>query len=635
MKLIQGYTVDIEQRVTIAVIFVVFLFLIIVGRLYYLQIMRGDYYQFFSRENSIREVEVPALRGMIFDYNGNILVDNRPSFNLVYIPQYVVDKDSAIASVASLLDIDERAINETLNGLRNLPKYYPRVIKADLSEEDVARIKAHKIPWHDEYSSVDLRGIEVHYRYVRTYPDGKLMSHQLGYLREIDADRLKKMREKYPGRYRRGDFVGIGGIEEVWDYVLRGEDGYDYRIVDAVGRAVDMPEVAEELVNKPAVDGYHMQLTIIKELQEEAVKALEGKSGAVVALDPRNGAIRALYSSPGYDLNLLSTAGAPDYWHSLSVDPTRPLFNRALQGQYPPGSTYKIVTAVAGLAAKKITPETTIYCPGGLRFGGRLYRCWKKHGHGKISVADALTSSCDTFFYQLGLDLGVDALARFAHQFGLGRKTGLKLPREQIGLIPTAAWKERRYNVPWQAGENLSIAIGQGFDLVTPLQNASMISTIASNGTAFRPFIVREIFNAAGEVEYANKGGDVIGTLSISPEDLNVVQKGLLGVTESPHGTAWRLKKLGLSIAGKTGTAQVVSLDKWKDDPEAHQDHAWFVGYAPFDAPELAVAVIVEHGGFGASAAAPVVGAVMERYFSMQKEESPGDVQKIGEVKGE
>jgi penicillin-binding protein 2 len=436
----------------------------------------------------------------------------------------------------------------------------------------------------------------------------------LGYIKEIDASRLKSYDEKSFGSYKMGDFIGIGGVEELWDISLRGRDGFDQRVVNAIGREVIWPDI--ELIHEKPEDGASLKLTVDADLQVAAKEALAGKSGAVVAIDPRNGDVLALYSAPSIDLNRLSSSEGGAYWQKLAVDPEKPVYSRAIQGSYPPGSTYKIVTATSALGEKEITPTDNLFCGGGMNYGGRFYSCWRKGGHGSIDIKMALTASCDTFFYQLGLKLGVDRIAKYANLMGLGKITGIDVPGEKSGLIPTSAWKEETRKVKWQAGENLSIAVGQGYDTVTPLQNAVMISTIANGGKKVTPHVTSSVIDSTGKEIF--RWSEEQFPQVLSEEDVNVIKRGLEGVVDSPFGTGNRLKALGLKIAGKTGTAQVVAKEVWRSGEAEMKDHAWFVGYAPYDNPVIAVAAVVEHGGFGASAAAPVVGKIIETYLKKE-----------------
>ncbi|NOX32338.1 MAG: penicillin-binding protein 2, partial [Deltaproteobacteria bacterium] len=350
-----------------------------------------------------------------------------------------------------------------------------------------------------------------------------------------------------------------------------------------------------------------------------AEKLLEGKDGAVVALDPNNGDVLVMASAPGFDQNDFIGGISSKKWKALISDPGKPMINKAIQAEYPPASTYKIITAFAALEEKYIDVNTTAYCPGFLKYGNRIYRCWNKHGHGELSVIDAIAQSCDVFFYQAGDKVGVDTLAQYAMGSGLGKKTGIILENERKGLIPTSAWKKKRFKESWQGGETLSIAIGQGYNLVTPLQMAVLIAAVGNGGTLYRPRIVKTIKDSHGniikKIEPEIKGG-----LPASKETLAIVRKGLLKVVQGERGTARRIRLKNIEIAGKTGTAQVFSIKKTekkekKDLKYFLKDHAWFICYAPARNPVIAIAVIIEHGEHGSSTAAPIAGALIEQYI--------------------
>ncbi len=616
MRLVQEYTADIEHRFKYATIAVLVLFAVIIARLFYLQVMRGDFYHFFSTENSIKETRIPAVRGMIFDRRGQVLVDNRPMFNITIVPQYVIDPKRMVASLADLIAISPEEIEAVWEKRNTQPKYQPLIVKQDVSMDEMILIKSHKNPWPDPSDPFDLRGVEVEVNYERNYPESNIATHLLGYVKEIDPEKLARMRLEQPGRYRLGDRIGVMGLEETWDKMLRGEDGYEERVVDAVGRQVDYKGIADELTVKPAKAGNSLKLTIDRDLQEIARDMFVERKGGAVAIDPNNGAILALYSSPSYDLNRLAGQNGAEYWAEVSSSPEKYLLNRAIQGGYPPGSTYKIVVAIAALSEGVVKPDENVHCGGGLSYGGRVYHCHSTHG--AISLQRAISQSCDVFFYNMGLRLGVDRLAKYANILGLGRKTGVPVPGEKTGLIPTSEWKEKRFGVPWQLGENLSISVGQGYDVVVPIQNALLAAEVANGGKKLDLHLVDAAYDVSGKETYRWKPPENLGDLPIDKEVLALVKSGMEGATK-PGGTAGRLSWLyTVSMGGKTGTAQVISMDSGvRCVGEKCRDHAWFIGFAPTDKPEIAASVVVEHGGFGAAAAAPIVGAMLQRYYDI------------------
>jgi len=613
MRLVQEYTADIENRFKYALVAVLILFVVVGARLYYLQIIKGSFYHFFSTENSIKAIRVPAVRGMIFDRRGQVLVDNRPSFNIIITPQYVVEPERMMEAVEELLGIPRFEIEEIWAKRKKQPSYQPLVIRKDASRDQVALIRAHKNPWSDPEDPYDLRGVEVEVNYNRNYSEGNIATHVLGYVREIDAETLAKFKKEFPGVYRMGDRIGVRGLEEKWDRVLRGKDGYEEHVVDAVGRQVDYEGIASELVQKSAVAGASLKLTLDRDLQEVAKEMFGDRKGAAVAIDPNDGAILAMYSSPSYDLNLLSGPGGTNYWNMIKVHPDKYLLNRAIQGGYPPGSTYKVVTATAALSEKVVKLDEKITCRGALPFGGRAYHCWTTHG--PISIVRAISSSCDVYFYIMGLRLGVDRLAKWSNILGFGRMTGVPLPGERSGLIPTSEWKEKRFGVPWQEGENLSISVGQGYDVVTPIQNAMLAAQVANGGKRLSLHLVDAAYDVEGEEVYKWEPPGDLEDLPIDKEVLRIVKEGMEGATK-PGGTAGRLSAFKIPMGGKTGTAQVVSLDA-ACVGEKCRDHGWFIGFAPTDKPEIAAAAVVEHGGFGSGSAAPIVGEMMQRYYDI------------------
>jgi penicillin-binding protein 2 len=612
MRLVQEYTVDIEHRFKYATITVIVLFLIVLARLFYLQVMRGSFYQFFSSENSIKEIRIPAARGMTFDRHGKVLVENRSSLCVTVIPQYVADPAKLKMTLTTLLGMTPEEVDAAWARRKQQPSYQPLVIKKDVSLEEASLIRAHKNPWETQDGPYDLRGVEVELRYQRIYPESNIVSHVLGYVREIDPKKLAIYRDQYPGRYRSGDEVGVGGIEESWDTVLRGQDGFEQRVIDAMGREVDYEGISAQLIQQPALPGSSLKLTIDRDLQMIARDLFGARNGGAVAIDPDSGAVLALFSSPSYDMNRLSGPEGGAYWKELLSGKNKAMLNRAIQGGYPPGSTYKIVTATAALSEGVVKPDETVNCGGALVYGGRAFHCWGVHG--PISIHRAIVSSCDVYFYQMGLRLGVDRLAKYANLLGLGHKTGVPLPGEKGGLIPTSAWKEKRFGVPWQRGEDLSISVGQGYNVVVPIQNALLASHIANGGKEIELHLVDSVYDVKGQETYRWKPSGE-RSLGLDPQVLDIVKKGMAGVVAEAGGTAHRLSTYSVPMGGKTGTAQVYQFDSAAGcRAENCKDHAWFIGFAPVEHPVIAMAVVVEHGGFGAAAAAPIVGAMMQHY---------------------
>lgn len=604
MDLTRELTEDLAPRLRYVYAAICLFFCVVGWRLVRLQLVEGDRHRLFALEHSIKSTRVPAARGPILDRNGTPLVLNRPAVDIVATPQELGDPDRVAASVAALAGIATEEVTARLAQRKGVAPYQPIVLVEDVPYDVVARTRAWQTAWPDPGDPFDLRGIDLLERTARTYPEGGVAPHVVGYLREIDPDELAAWEAKSPGRLAAGDAIGATGLEAVWDERLRGRPGYAERLVDARGREVDFPELSGQLRRTLPTGGAPLQLTLDAKLQHTAIQALHGNTGAVVAIDPGTGGILALYSAPAYDLVALHGPDRRTTWRALLADPDKPLLNRAVQSAYPPGSTYKIVTAAAGLTEGVIQPEETIHCSGALAIGGRSFGCWRRGGHGAVNLRRALAESCDVFFYTVGLRLGPDRLADYARRFGLGRPTGIDLPHERGGLIPTTEWKLKNRKAAWQAGETLSIAIGQGYDSVTPLQAAVMVATVANGGQPVHPHLVATV------VTQETASAAPVVPLPV----IETIRDGLAQVVASPSGTAHFLMSLGIPIAGKTGTAQVISLLKGKGHGK-FADHAWFVAYAPTDQPKIAIAVLVEHGGHGGATAAPIAGALIQAYL--------------------
>jgi penicillin-binding protein 2 len=469
-----------------------------------------------------------------------------------------------------------------------------------------------------------LPGVFTDMRPRRFYVGGELAAHVLGYIGEIQSAQLET--RKFAD-YRSGDVVGQDGIERRFESNLRGRVGGRNVVVDVAGR---IDEVLDEV---EATSGRAVTLTLDRDLQQAAEDAFRPdvlggtpKRGALVALDPRNGDVLAMVSRPAFDPNGFAAGLDTEAWSQLTDDEARPLQNRALSGQYPPASTYKSIVAAAALEEGVVDPQERVFCPGRFKLGRRTYRCWKREGHGAVNLHEALVRSCDVYFYQLGLKLGIDRLAFFANGFHLGRRTGIGLGNESSGLVPTRAWKERRFTEVWMKGETVSAAIGQGFNLVTPLQLAVAYAAIANGGKLFKPRILLGFEGPDGEFA-SGPEPQPLGTVPVSPRHLATVTRALEGVVYETGGTGARVRVPGVRVAGKTGTAQVVHLKVTEgledaEIPLKYRDHGWFVAFAPAEAPEIVVVALAEHGGHGGSAAGPIAQAVLARYFEKQKPES-------------
>jgi penicillin-binding protein 2 len=565
-------------------------------QLWNLQIREGPRYRDLSENNRTRTVIMEPARGLIYDRNGVLLANNVPSFTLYVSLEDVKDRELLITQLSSLLGLEEELVRKKLTARGN--KQLPRKVKDRLTLREATLVESHRL---------DLPGVMVQVESQRNYPGGVTASHLLGYVGEVSPDQLEK--PEFADLHQ-GSIVGQYGVEKFFDRLVRGQAGQKSIEVDAVGH-----EKRTVVVEEPH-SGDNLYLTIDSRLQKVAETLLGDETGAIVALDPRTGDVLAMASRPGFDPNILSRELTPKQWAEIVQDEGRPLNNRASQGQYPPGSVFKVMMAAAALETNTVTPSTTIHCNGGYQFGRRLYHDWKAGGHGSVDLRRALVQSCDVYFYTVGQRMGIEVMASYAHQFGLGEETGIELPSERIGIVPSEAWKRKAKNEPWLPGETISASIGQGYVNVTPLQMASLIGTVANNGVTYRPRLVQAVMDrATGELKQRLAVSS--RTLKLKPGTLPLIKEALAGVVK--EGTATKAQSALVTIAGKTGTAQMTALRTGpeKDIPKKFRDHAWFVAFAPVDAPTIAVAVLGEHMGHGGSAAAPLAKELIETYVKL------------------
>jgi penicillin-binding protein 2 len=604
-------SVDIEwfnQRLARVFVIVLIAFTVLAARLVYLQVIKGEDLRRLSEINSIRLQDIEAPRGLIYDNQYQLLVENRPSFNLHIILKDAKPLELTLDKLSKLINEPVEELHARIRATKHRGSYTPILLKADISREVLAAVEVHRF---------QLPGIQVNVAPRRHYIHQHQGAHLLGYLGEISMDELQN---KVCDGCKSGDFIGKFGIEKAFDSFMRGKRGGRQVEVNAIGQVERVIETVH------AVPGNNMLLTVDWKLQQKAEEMMVGRVGAAIAIEPATGKLLAMVSNPSFDPNQFVTGITRERWSDLINNPYRPLENKALQGEYPPASTYKVVTAIAGLEEKVVNAQTKFYCPGFYRFAGRPYRCWKRGGHGEMDVVSALSESCDVYFYRTGELLGVDRIAKYAKALGLGRATEISLDRESRGLIPTAEWKLRRFKEPWQKGETLSIAIGQGFNLTTPLQMAVLSATLANGGIRYKPYILDRIFSPDDQVIFENSPEEM-GRIQLQPETVKLIRQGLWEVVNHPKGTAGRSRIKGLEYSGKTGTAQVVSRIEGDDDRPVPKDHAWFIAYAPSEHPKIAVSVIVEHGESGSGAAAPVAGAMIRTYLGM---DPPADASKTG-----
>jgi penicillin-binding protein 2 len=567
-------------HVTIACLFVLF-----IGRLVQLQMIYGEEYGKKSEENSIRTIPREPVRGYIFDRNGVLVVDNRPAFTVTIMP-FEFDKAN-IGRLSRLLSVDSGFVRERLEKGEAYSRFVPVKIKRDIDFRTLSALEENR----DR-----LPGVDYQVESKRYYTTHASASHLLGYTKEISETQMKALGEDYAA----GDVVGSVGLEAQYETALRGTKGAEFSLVNVRGQVIGRFEGGKNDV--PAVEGDDLVLTVDFGLQAFAESLMTGWRGALVAIDPNNGGILAMVSEPDYDLNLFSGVTPPEVWRSLNADDASPLFNRATMTRYPPGSTFKMLLAIAALESGTITPSWRVNCTGAFKFGNRIFR--DLHVHGSVDLVDAIKRSCNVYFYQLMLKTGLDAWNRYGEEFGFGRLTGVDLFEENPGLLPSTAYFDKRYGKSgWTRGFLVSLGIGQGEVGVTPLQMACYAAALANEGHMYQPHVVRMI------VSKSPRRTDTLSfssrTLNISQSTWQVVREGMRRVVEEPGGTGGLARIEGIQSAGKTGTAQ---------NPHG-KDHAWYVGFAPFEHPRIAIAVLLENAGYGGTQAAPIAGLCMERYL--------------------
>jgi penicillin-binding protein 2 len=571
------------EKILLSVYVIVVLFLIIFVRLWQLQILQGDEYRRISESNRLRVIGISAPRGIIFDRNGFPLVKNAPYFCVSLIPGEFDGGD--VAALSKLLGMPADEITDKIDQERQSP-FIPVRLKEGLDFREVSYIEARRS---------DFPGLMIETEETRKYLYGSTAAHVIGYLGKMTPSQAK---DPEFGDVPPDAFIGQWGVEKLFDASLRGVAGKRIIEVDALGREIRL------LQGTPPIKGKDLTLSIDIALQKEAEKAFEGRAGALVALQPDTGEILGLVSEPSFDPNKFATGISSEDWRSLSEDVKLPMLNRAIQSQYPPGSTFKIIMAIAGLEEGVVNDATTVDCKGGIRFGRWHFGCWKKSGHGVTSLRKALVESCDVFFYEVGKRLGIDRIYNYAARFGLGRPTGITLGSEKIGLIPNTKWKTEKKREPWYLGETFVNSIGQGYVSATPVQMAVMMGAVANGGRIYKPTLL------------TTDAPVLVGNAGVREETLEKVRSYLSGVVNDPGGTGGAARSSVTTIGGKTGTAQVVALRHGSgSDAGKFRDHAWFVAFAPVEKPEIAMSVLVEHGGHGGSAAAPIAKSAIEAYL--------------------
>jgi penicillin-binding protein 2 len=594
---------------------IIFFFALIIYRLYDLQIEHGQEFVQKSFSNRIRVQKLAAPRGQILDRNGQEIVANRPSFDVVLMREDATDPETLMKNLAPVLHEEVSALWDRFREAADTPQHMPVVLKKDIDWQTLAYIESH---------NKDFPGIDIQVQPVRVYSYGNLMSHVIGYLGIINKEELDQLPES-ERRFASGDLIGKRGLERLREKDLRGEKGEAQTVVDSHGF------VQERVKKEEPFPGADIYLTLDAPMQRmvEEMMAKRDMAGAAVAMEVNTGRILVSVSAPELPLDQFVGGISKANWQALQDNPRSPQMNKVVQGLYPPGSTYKMVTALAGLATGVITKDTTVFCPGYYKFGNRTYGCWRHSGHGAVNLRRAVAESCDTYFYTVGQKVGVDRLAEFANKMGLGVLSGIEMENEKRGTVPTKEWKQRVKGEKWHDGETLSVAIGQGYNEVTPLQICLMTATIATDGVRMKPTIIDKIVDLrSGQVKTFPP--EVAERITLKGDSMEMIRQGMIDVVQGPRGTARGVAIKGLNIAGKTGTAQVVRLAQFKGLKESaipykYRDHAWFTCFAPAEKPEIAVTVLIEHGLHGGSAAGPVAKAILREYFKNRLQPEKGE----------
>lgn len=600
-------------RALLAFVIVVVLLGVLLGRLYYLQVVEYDRYVAMSEDNRVQLQPVPPTRGLIYDRNGVLLADNRPSYSVTILKEEVKDLDKTLADLRKLIPISDREIERFEKRLRQRRRSFESVpVRFRLSEEEIAKISVnyHRLP-----------GVRVEAELIRYYPYGESLVHAMGYVGRINEKELKAVDET---NYAATHYIGKLGIEKFYEDQLHGEVGFQKVETNARGRVM---RVLERTDPKPGSD---LMLHLDLRLQQITEKLLEGRRASVVAIDPKSGGILTMVSTPAYDPNMFVTGISSKNYNALRESSDLPLFNRAIRGRYPPGSTVKPIIALSAIDSGAVTPGYTIFDPGfyTLTHGGRKYRDWKRGGHGKVDMYDSLAQSCDVWYYSVAHKMGVDPMSDYLGRFGFGSVTSLDLPEALGAILPSKEWKKQARKASWYTGDSLNLSIGQGFLVATPLQLATATAVIANRGKWAVPRMLKGVQTVDEMGEISIDMPDISG-IKLPPEDVALNNEKhwddiIHGMREVMHGERGTARRAGANsayeIAGKTGTAQVVGIkqdEKYDAEKlaEIHRDHALFVAFAPIDDPQIAIAVIVENGGGGSSTAAPIARKVMDAYL--------------------
>lgn len=594
-----------HRRALVMLAFVVLLLGVLVARMYQLQVVEHDIYATISDKNRVQVQSVPPPRGLVYDRNGVLLAENRPVFSVTLVPERVDGMESTLAQLSRILDVSDEDLERFRRRLQEPRRPFQEIpLRYDLNEQEIARLAVHR---HE------LPGVEVQAELVRYYPYSELTAHALGYVGRINREELQRID---PVNYAGTNYIGKSGIERFYEELLHGKVGYQHVETNARGRTLRVLE------RENPVPGEDLRLHLDLRLQKRAHELLDGRRGAVVAIEPATGGILALASVPGFDTNQFVTGISVEDYRALSTSKDQPLFNRALRGQYPPGSTLKPMLAVAALDSGATTRDYTIWDPGffQLKDGGRRYRDWRRSGHGWVDLKDAVAESCDVYFYEIAVEMGVDTMYSYLSRFGFGEDAALDVSGALSGLLPSRDWKRAMRSEPWYPGDSVNMGIGQGFMLATPLQLATATALIANRGRWVEPRLLKDIVGDVSVEQYLPEETHEPLKLK-NPDDWEYVVESMAEVMHGRKGTArGAARGAPYRMAGKTGTAQVFSLaeDQEYDEEEIRErlrDHALFVGFAPIDDPQIVVAIIVENGGSGSGTAAPVARALFDAWL--------------------
>ncbi|HMK35979.1 MAG TPA: penicillin-binding protein 2 [Desulfomonilaceae bacterium] len=596
-------------RVKTAGIIILCLMMVLAAKLWILQMVQGQSYVEMSYHNRIRFIRLPPSRGRIFDGKGHVLAENHPSFTFSIMPGELENPQEVICGLSPILGLTEEKMRGLVERSRTIPKFLNYPIKKNMSFEEVSLLKSR---------GAETRGVILEAKAVRVYPFHETLCHALGTLGEISAEELAKSSRF---GYRTGDLIGKSGIEKEYETYLKGEEGWEQVEIDAKGRQLS------SVASRQPKTGADVTLTIDADFQHYAEEVFIHRAGSVVAVDPDTGRILALVSKPGFDLNLFSPTITERHWKTLTTDALHPLENRAIRGLYSPASTFKMVTASAGLGERLITPDHKFVCKGDLELRGQIFRCWNAYGHGSVALHRAIVESCDIYFYQLGLKLGPDRIAKYATLFGLGTPTGLGLPQELPGLIPTPSWKLRTYGDHWKEGESVTFAIGQGYLVSTPIQLAMMTAALANGGKLLKPSLVQKIVGSDGSLIFEH-APILRWDIPLDGAHRDQLEHAMTDVVMDKKGTGAKCRIPGIHIKAKTGTSQVIRVKQRTREgdqiPYHERTHAIFIAYVNDRPKKIALAVIVEHGGGGGSSAGPIARKIIAKYYGVP---DPGDAE--------